>query len=345
MRRYEHGGRWFEHPQARDFSANLNPLGMPPCAAEALRAGVEAFARYPDPASEELRQALARFEGVDEHQVLACAGATDALWRLCQVLRPRTALVCDPCYSGYEQALERVGARVRHLRLSARAGFAVGDELLDAVDGIDVLFLTNPNNPTGRCLGRTTLRACLRRAERMGATVVLDECFVDLSDGRGSQDLLDECPNLVIVKALTKSFSLAGLRVGYVLGADAALLTELEAAGQPWAVSVPAQMAGVACLGPDAGHAFLERSRALVASERERLRQAFAGLGLHVVPSEASFLLFEAPRDLSAPLLEAGVLVRSCQNFAGLGERWHRVAVRMPDDNDRLLVALGEVLA
>ncbi|MDO4796754.1 MAG: histidinol-phosphate transaminase [Coriobacteriales bacterium] len=344
MDRYEHGGRGFEHPGALDFSANLNPLGMPPCAVQALRAGVESFAHYPDPANGGLRRAIATFEGVDACQVLACAGATDALWRLCQVLRPHTALVCDPCYSGYEQALEQVGTCVRHLRLDERTGFSAGNELARALDGYEALFVANPNNPTGRCLDRETLLACLRRARRTGATVVLDECFVDLCDARGSVDLLEEYPNLVVVKALTKSFCLAGLRVGYVLCADESLMARLEAAGQPWAVSVPAQLAGQVCLGPEAGHAFLDRSRELVRGERERMSNALCKLGLGVVPSEASFLLFCAPRSLYASLLAHGVLVRSCQNYHGLDERWHRVAVRMPNDNDRLLAALGEVL-
>ena len=100
MERFEHGGDTYALPGVLDFSASVNPLGLPQGAAEALRAGVEGFATYPDPHCRDLRTALALFEGVSERWVLPCAGATDAIWRLCAALRPERALVCAPCYAG-----------------------------------------------------------------------------------------------------------------------------------------------------------------------------------------------------------------------------------------------------
>lgn len=345
MERFEHGGQWFAHPDALDFSANLNPLGMPAPVVEALREHAENFSRYPDPRSVELTHAIAAFEGADAGHVLACAGATDAFWRLCAVRRPRHALVVDPCYSGYEQALEQVGCAVRHVALDARDDFTVGEDAARAIDAsTDLVFLANPNNPTGRYVDRAVVLACLRRARSVGALLVLDECFVDLTDEQGSVDLLARFPNLVVVKAQTKTFCLAGLRVGYAMSANEGLLAAMRDAGQPWAVSVPAQVAGVACLG-EGCEAYLTRSRALVARERSRVSGALASLGLHVVPSQANYLLFCACEPLGAALLERGVLVRSCDNYHGLDERWHRVAVRTPRENDRLLEALEEVLA
>lgn len=345
MERFEHGGQGFAHPDALDFSANLNPMGMPRRAEEALRAHVDSFAHYPDPRCGELTRAIASFERVDEQSVLACAGATDAFWRLCAVLKPQRALVCDPCYSGYEQALEQVGCAVRHVALSAHDGFVVGEDVVGAIDeATDLVFVANPNNPTGRCVDRAVLLACLRRTLEVGAVLALDECFVDLCDAQGSNGLLITNPHMVIVKALTKSFCLAGLRVGYALSTNVALLAAMRAAGQPWAVNVPAQVAGVACLGEGCTD-YLAQSRELVARERARVAQAFGRLGLLVVPSEANYLLFCAHESLVQALLAHGVLVRSCDNYHGLDERWHRVAIRMPGENDRLLAALEEVLA
>lgn len=342
MDRFEHGGDVYAHPGVIDFSASLNPLGMPRAAREALLASVDACESYPDSHARGLVSALAGFEQVDEAWVVPCAGATDAIERICMVVRPRQALVFAPCYSGYEQALAHLGTEPRVMPLSERDGFALDRDAAAAIEqGVDLVFLANPNNPTGRCLDRATLEALLARAADVGAVVALDECFVDLSDGLGSNDLLATHHHLVIVKAFTKSFCLAGLRLGYALCADAALADSLRRAGQTWAVSVPAQVAGVACAG-EGSH--LERSRALVRRERGQLAQSLGSLDLRVVPSDANYLLFCGPVGLGRALLAQGVMVRSCDNFVGLGPGWYRVAIRTPELNDLLLAVLKEVL-
>lgn len=342
MERFEHGGDVYGHPGVADFSASLNPLGMPAAAREALLASVDACELYPDPHAHELVRALATFEQVDEKWVVPCAGATDAIARLCHVVRPRRALVFAPCYGGYEQALAQLGVEARVTLLREQDGFALGEDAALAIErGIDLVFLANPNNPTGQCLGRAALEACLARATEAGAVVALDECFVDLSDGTGSNDLLASHSNLVIVKAFTKSFCLAGLRLGYALCADATMVEALWWAGQQWAVSVPAQVAGVACAGE---REYLARGQELVRGERARLVRALENLGLRVVPSDANYLLFHGPEGLGQTLLARGVMVRECDNFVGLGPGWYRVAVRTPEENALLLAALGEVL-
>ena len=342
MERFEHGGDTYALPGVLDFSASVNPLGLPREAVEALRTHAEDFSAYPDPHCRDLKAALASFEGVAERWVLPCAGATDAIWRLCAVLRPMRALVCAPCYAGYEEALAQVGTQVTYHHLHKDEGFAAGPDLADAiVEGIDLVFLANPNNPTGLCLDRSVLASCLDRAREVGAVVVLDECFVELAGRRGSADLLLGNPHLVIVKALTKTYALAGLRVGYALCADESLLERMRRAGQPWAVSTPAQVAGVACLRDGD---YLQRSLRLIGEERASLRVALAALGLDVVPGVANYLLFEGPEGLREELLERGVLVRTCENFVGLGPRWYRVAVRTHDENERLLAALEEAM-
>lgn len=342
MERFEHGGDTYGHPSVIDFSASLNPLGMPAAAREALLASVDAYEAYPDPYARELVRALADFEQVDAAWVVSCAGATDAIERLCQVVRPKRSLVFAPCYGGYAQALARLGVKPHVALLREEDDFALGKDAAAAIEqGVDLVFLANPNNPTGQCLKRSTLEACLTRAVEVGATVALDECFVDLSDGTGSNDLLADYPNLVIVKAFTKSFSLAGLRLGYALCADQALAVALRRAGQTWAVSVPAQVAGVACARE---RGYLGRSRALVRNGREHLVQALRSLGLRVAPSDANYLLFFGPEGMGRALLAKGVMVRECDNFVGLGPGWYRVAVRTPGQNALLVAALKEVL-
>lgn len=341
MRQYEHGGNIYEHPNCVDFSANLNPLGMPAAARDALRTCADACEAYPDPQCRELTSALATFEHVPRKWVLPCAGATDAFARICLALRPTNALVCDPCYSGYEQALELVSARLTHHALQKEEDFAVTERVVEELrESVDIVFVANPNNPTGRCVPRDVLEQLLERAKVQGATVVLDECFIDLTSHKGSNDLLQRFSNLVIVKALTKSFCLAGLRVGYALCSDARLLSNLRKAGQPWAVSVPAQLAGVAAL---ADKTYLQRSRGTIARERTHLMRELQSLDLYVVPGEANYLLFEADAGMYDRLLCQGILARPCNNFCELDMRWLRVAIRTAPQNDLLVRALRKV--
>ena len=338
--RFEHGGNVYAHPGCVDFSASLNPLGMPRGVREALAQNVDAFSLYPDPRCARLTDALARLEKVPREWIVACAGATDAFARICAVVRPQEAMVCSPCYSGYEQSLEQVGCAVRYHVLLQKDDFALVGLPAGGVCQ-DVVFLTNPNNPTGRCIEREVLVTWLEDARKHGTTVVLDECFIDLTLREGSNCLLGTYPNLVLVKALTKSFALAGLRVGYAMCSDERFAERLRAAGQPWAVSVPAQLAGEACLCDEG---YLERSRRLVDAQRTRLVGALRSHGLRVVPGEANYLLFKGPVDLGKRLLAAGILIRSCANFRGLDDSWYRIAVRSPEENDRLMEALGEVM-
>lgn len=338
--RFEHGGNVYAHPGCVDFSASLNPLGMPRDVRVVLAQNVDAFSLYPDPFCVQLTDALASLEGVPREWIVACAGATDAFARICAVIRPQEALVCSPCYSGYEQALEQVGCTVHHHVLCEKDDFALVGLPEDVVCK-DVVFLTNPNNPTGRCIECELLVAWLEDAQKHATTVVLDECFIDLTFREGSNDLLGAYPNLVLVKALTKTFALAGLRVGYAMCSDEGFAECLRAVGQPWVVSVPAQLAGEACLCDEG---YLERSRRLVQVERTRLVEALRSHGLCVVPGEANYLLFKGPVGLDKRLLAAGILIRSCANFRGLDDSWYRIAVRLPEENDLLMKALEAVL-
>ena len=341
MRQYEHGGNIYAHPTCVDFSANRNPLGMPAAAREALRTCADACEAYPDPQCAKLTDALAAFEHVPREWMLPCAGATDAFVRICLALLPSNALVCDPCYSGYEQALELVDAHITHHKLQSEEDFAVTERLVDELDeSVNIAFLANPNNPTGLCVPRVVMDAFLERAAAQDAVVVLDECFVDLTDNGGSNDLLERFANLVIVKALTKSFCLAGLRVGYAMCSDEGLLARLRLVGQPWAVSAPAQLAGAAAL---ADKTYLQRSRGVITRERIHLMRELRALGLRVVPGEANYLLLEADPKTFEKLLQRGILVRPCDNFNGLDKRWLRVAIRTSHQNDLLLRALKEV--
>ena len=344
---YTHGGDIyrFSNP-VLDFSANQNPLGMPPEVGEAARRAVSQADHYPDSCCGALCRAIAAMDGVPEDWILCGNGAADLLFRLCAALRPRRAVVTAPTFSEYEQAVRASGGTVLRVPLRPEENFAVGPAFLDALPGADLAFLCTPNNPTGRPISQEILQGALEVAQRERIPLVVDECFLKLSDqaGPGLAPWLGEFPNLLLLRAFTKSFGMPGLRLGYCLTANSDLLEGIQRVGQPWSVSNVAQAAGVAaCACPHWPEQAMEE---VVRPQRTRLTQELRELGLTVWDSTANYLLFRAPGqlDLKERLVERGVLIRACGNYPGLTGDYYRIAVRQSQENDILLQALQEVL-
>ena len=173
-----------------------------------------------------------------------------------------------------------------------------------------------------------------------GARVFLDECFLDLTeDGVSAKALLAAHPELLILKAFTKSYGMAGIRLGYCLCADSVLLHRMASASQPWNVSSLAQSAGVAALTEQD---FLQRTRTLVHTERRWLTDNLTALGFWVCPSQANYLLFRGPRGLREGLLRQGIAIRGCGNYSGLDDGWYRIAVRPHEENEALITAIRQ---
>ena len=344
-----HGGDWAGYRaqfgrDALDFSANVSPLGLPEGVAQAITAALPHADCYPDPLCRELRAKLALHEQLPEEQILCGNGAADLIFRLVLARRPRAALVTAPSFAEYTAALETVGCTVERCFLKDADDFAVTESFLDAIHpGLDMVFLCQPNNPTGQLTPPALVERILRRCATCGALLVVDECFLDfLPDGDTlSGKALLPAGGLVILKAFTKLYGMAGVRLGYCLSADTALLDAMRQAGQPWAVSSLAQAAGVAALDETA---YVEQVRALIAQQRPRLTAGLRALGLRVLDGRANYLLFRAPETLGGQLLQKGIVLRSCANYPGLDAGWYRTAVRTGPENEHLLKALAEVL-
>ncbi len=343
MRRTEHGGDIYANPGVTlDFSVNTNPLGMPEAVRAALLHHAEDFSRYPDDECRELRAAIARGEGVPESRVLCGAGAADLIYRLCYALRPQSALVCAPTFAEYEAALAQAGCRAEHHALHERDDFALDADFIERIrPGVGAVFLCHPNNPTGRLIKPDILEGIIARARACGTPVIVDECFLDFTRGASCKALLSQNPGLMILRAFTKMYAIAGLRLGYMLCADADFLGKVSLAGPCWNVSSPAQAAGIAAL---ACEGWAERTRRLIETERAYLAQGLRALGIRVFPGDANFLLLKSPAELYKPLLRKGILIRRCENFRGLDGAFYRVGVRTRAENAILLRELADVI-
>lgn len=347
-----HGGDWagFQTEYGflpLDFSANLSPLGLPEGVSAAAAAAIGDAGRYPDPLCRALRKKLSAVHGVPMEQIVCGNGAADLIWRLAAALRPKQAAVPAPGFAEYERALAAAGCTVKRLHLRQEDDFALTEEFLAAITPeLELLFLCNPNNPTGRLARSELLSAAAQACRECGTLLVVDECFLEFTPEPSRHTLihlLGDMPGLVILRAFTKTYAMAGLRLGYALCGSAALAEKLRDGGQPWPVSTVAQAAGLATLDEKE---YLERLRALVAAERPKLAEGLAALGLRVIPGEANFLLFySGDPQLCEKLRPRGILLRDCSAFPGLCPGWYRAAVRTGEENDALLRAMREVLA
>lgn len=346
-----HGGDWAGYRaefgcDALDFSANVSPLGLPAGVAAAITNALPTADRYPDPLCRALRAALAGAEGVPADWILCGNGAADLIFRLALAVRPRRALLPAPTFAEYEAALQTVGCAVQRVFLREENEFAVTEEFIDAVTPeTDIVFLCQPNNPTGQVTPPALVERLVRRCAECGAVLVVDECFLDFLPDRDAwtaKQLLRDAPQLIILKAFTKLYAMAGVRLGYALCGDAALLEKMRGAGQPWAVSSLAQAAGLAALQEIA---YAGAVRALIAEQRPRMAAGLRALGLRVMDGQANYLLFRATPDFGEKLRRRGAVVRSCANYPGLDAAWYRTAVRTAEENTRLLQIMGEILA
>ena len=341
-----HGGEVYARKIDLDFSANINPYGTPQAVKDAVAGSVEALRCYPDPYCRRLVSAIADFEKVPEKQVFCGNGAAELIFSCCMALRPKKAMVLSPCFSEYETALKVFGTETAHYLLNRQDNFALTEAFLSVLEGFDgeMLMLCNPNNPTGQVIGRPLMEKILDICRRRGIFLFIDECFLDLTQGGEAlsmKSFLGSTENLLLLKAFTKSYGMAGLRLGYCLTGNEQLLKTMGRQVQPWNVSIPAQNAGVAALSQVD---FLKKANDCIHTQRPILAAGLEELGFDVIPSRTNYILFHADRELREPLLEMGIQIRACANYIGLGQGWYRVAVKLPEENRILLSAMEEIL-
>jgi L-threonine-O-3-phosphate decarboxylase len=321
-----------------DFSVNTNPLGASPRAVRAL--GAVDPSRYPDGEALRLRAALAEAHDVRPDEVLAGNGSVELIWLLAQVyLDPGDrAVIVGPTFGEYEAAVRRRRAEPVLYRAASADGFRPRlDDLLAVIRATAprLLFLCNPNNPTGQALGLDELGLMLAACDE--TLLVVDEAYLDFAVDMPSALALRGDPRVVVLRSLTKNFGLAGLRLGYAI-AEPGVGRALARAQPPWSVSAPAQVAGLAALGDEehalAGRRLARRAKAYLVDGLERL-------GLACLPSRTNFWLVDVgdAAELRRRLLLRGILVRDCGSF-GL-PRHIRLAARPLAECERLLDAVA----
>ena len=352
MYKYEPGGDIYSQDTTTDgkrfvdFSANINPLGLPLGVKEAVKSALKACVNYPDAFCRRLTQATAEFLKVKPEYLFFGNGAADVLFRLALALKPKQALLLAPTFADYEKALRSVGCNIKYYPLKEEEAFVPGKDIVGKITSrTDLVVICNPNNPTGQLMDRLQLERVLQKCNAIGAKLLVDECFMDFvskDKAFSMRKFLAEYPELIILKAFTKTFAMPGIRLGYCLTSDTELHTKLHQCGQDWSVSVLAQEAGIAALQEKE---YLHESYLLIQEERKYLIKQLINLGAKVYGSEANYIFFYLPEpaNLAEQLKEQGYLIRSCANYHNLGPGYYRVAVKTRVLNRGLIKAIKEV--
>lgn len=348
--RRHHGGEDRSGGIRCDFSVNVNPLGMPECAKKSLSENWKIYEEYPDDECGLLREALGHRFGLGPERIVCGNGASDLIYRLCLSAGFRRVLLPVPAFSEYERALRAAGCEIQTLQTKAETGYCFEESMLREIgESCDALFLCNPSNPAGGLITAPLTEKIAERCRQSGTILVADECFLDfVENGRRHSAVryAAEGMPVIVLKAFTKIFAMAGLRLGFALFGEQDAARHVSQYGAPWQVSGPAQAAGLAVLSSEEERsAYLEATVRHISRERARMEKEMKNLGFLVVPGAANYILFQAPPELGALLLAKGFALRDCSDYRGLCAEqsvFYRAAVKGTEENRLLLQAMKE---
>lgn len=311
-----------------DFSSNVYYKGLSIGLVQHLSTQLFRLKNYPEANAQSLQEALAQWHNIAPSQVLATNGATEAFYLVAHAWRGKSATIVIPAFAEYEDACNVNDMAVSHLEWAALQQ--------DTTFATDLVFLGNPNNPTGALLSIEFLKNLLQY--NPDVTFVIDEAYVDFTSERNSLvSSLDDLPNLIIIKSLTKTYAIPGLRLGYLLS-SADTISRITASKMPWSVNALAIEAGLYIVAHKEQVTFNANE---LLQDTSTLMTALSTY-VNVMPTQTNFFLCElingTAADLKAYLVEEhGLLIRDACNFRSLSTKHFRVATQTPEKNALLI--------
>ena len=340
-----HGGKYGtknSNPDVIDFSSNVNPLGCHPGVKRYLKKQLDLISEYPDPDSTHIRKNLSWLTGISKDQIIVGNGATEIIYNFCQTFlnKKMTVLIPIPTFSEYETS-----AKLSECKLTFFKTMNLVNDLKKFITKIPrkgCVFLCNPNNPTGALIQKRDMLKIISAAKKKSAIVFVDETFIELVPENDESVIkhLRNFENLFILRSLTKSFGLAGIRIGYGVGSPQ-IIDPLQKIKIPWNVSNIAQLAASAAI---CYHPFLDKTCKLIKKEKNFITSNLAkSKKLACYNSSTNFLLVKTKiksKLLQKKLLKQKILIRDCSTFRGLNQNYIRIAVKTRRENIKLLKAL-----
>lgn len=342
---YLHGGDIYRNNVKYDFSVNINPLGMPEACADAGCKGVILSGAYPDCECEKLRCEIEKNRGIKKEDIIFGNGAAELIYAVCYGIKPKKALIPVPSFYEYERAVVTAGGSVRHFKLNEKNNFNIDESFINEItNDTDIVFLCSPNNPVGNLTERKLIEKIAVKCEMTGTYLCIDECFMPFCERQEEFSMVKEYgrfPHMIVIRAFTKIYAMAGLRLGYALTGDSKTRENIKSKMQPWNVSIPAQMAGEAALNEKG---YIEKTVKLIKEEREYLiNELSKGLASKIYETNANYILFKGREDLKERFLEKGILIRECSNFENLGKGYFRICVKKHNENMEFIRVFREI--
>lgn len=337
MEKFEHGGQIYNADGTvgdwLDFSANINPLGVSEKIRNTIIENLDGIKNYPDTNATELKAAISQRYKVAVENLVLLNGAAEFFYLYLNVTRPRKILIPVPSFSEYERAARAINAEIEYIFTRAEDNF----ELNFAQNfSADLMILGRPNNPTGNLISVDALKKISASTK-----ILVDESFIDFLDAESARQFVSE--KISVVQSLTKIFAIPGLRLGFAV-VEKNLAAKLNAAKDVWNVNFLAQKAGVAALSDEK---FLADTKNWLRTEQKYFVENLKKLrGVQVFEPTANFVLLkfetvEAAESVLKKLHQNKILLRSCENFAGLDGRYLRSAIRTRAENLKLLEVLA----
>ena len=336
-----HGGDIYKNHVLIDFSVNINPLGIPKSVKDVLHETVEMCIKYPDMEEEKLKKAVSNMLAVPKESILFGNGASQLFMGVVHSIKPKKTVIPVPSFYGYEYAAKAAGGEIIYYETRKENAFQVTKDFYKVLtEDVDLLFLANPNNPTGNLLSKEDVKELLGYCRDRDIYVVLDESFIEFC-GREFSILTDieKFHNLILIRSFTKIFSIPGVRLGYLICNNYSLLYKIQRQLPEWNLSCFAQEAGCTCAREID---FMLKTKDYIKKERPFLENGLKQKGFSVFTSMANFIFFYSEKPLYEGLLKKGILIRDCRNFRGLWKGFYRIAVKNRKENEILLKEIGE---
>jgi len=328
-----------------DFSSNITPLGIPNFVKLIIKKNLDKVQFYPDPKSENVISSLEKYTHLSKSNIVVGNGAIEILYNFCFAFLSKTTkvLIHVPTFQEYETAVKLSNCKISYfksLNLSTNI-----DSFISQIPKNGCIFLCNPNNPTGKLLSKKELLSIIIVAKKLKTIVFIDECFIELVP-KSNESLISHVKkydNLFILRSLTKSFGLPGLRIGYACGSKE-IIKILQKIKIPWSVNSLAQDAANAVI-KNISH--IKKSNLIIQKELKYLEDNISILnGFECISSSTNFILIKTKNDstkLQTKLLKNKILIRDCKNFRGLDNHYIRIAVKSHKDNVKLVKALEKI--
>lgn len=330
-----------------DFSSNINPLGVSKHVKKAIIDSMGDINKYPDISYIDLKKSISKYEGIDESYLMLGNGAAEVLFNILKALSPKRVLIPAPTFSEYKEAAECINAQIEIYNLKEDTLFEIGESILEKITkDIDVIFICNPNNPTGVLTSKELLIKILTKSKEFNSIVLIDESFIDFLNGDFSMiNNLKKFNNLIVLKSLTKFFAIPGLRIGYGLCSNEEIRNKVNSITPAWNINILADIATRVSLKDKE---YIKETIQYMEKERRFLYNELKGFkNLTVYTPSVNFIFFKCNLDidLKYELLKSDILIRSCSNYDNLDKYYYRVAVKNREDNIKLISCLNNILS